>query len=335
MTKMKSKQRNYLSFWAELVFKEKATVIFLILLLFLVSFSNCYMVSEATRFNKIIERSREMHLEGRYFWQMGFFSFQNTRAENMELINRLIGSEHIKDVTVLNYFSGGGVVGDHDNWEKGFCMYSLSDSHEDPTKILTIHDINDVPITSLEPNHVLLDESARKDYKVGDHIGLYTNYFASDTDTLYSEAVIDVIVDGFIRRDEVVINTSRTPVDLSRVFTTVSDPLEGTGEYWIEGHRIYLSVCSVLCVDGHLVNSNEDLPGLVIITPEDGAEQTVLFNDIKQCGLNPQDLVSFEQLLDNYLTNNKDEIRFIKTFKSSFSNISIFTSYIYRIITRI
>lgn len=326
---MKHNRRNYLRFLAELVSASKATVIFLILLFSLVSFSNCYMISEVSRFNKIIVRSHEMHLEGRYFFQGGLAGFLRSDAENRELLNSLIDSESIKDVTVLNYFSGGGVVsdfvvGNSENWETGFCLYNLSDSHKDPSRILTVHDINDVPITSLKPNHVLLDETARKEYKVGDHINLSIIYFPSDAHTPYSEAVIDVVVDGFIRSDEMVINSNRSLVDLSLVFTTVCDPLEGTGEtQQVEGHRIYLGVCSVLSANGQLVNSNEDSPCLYIITPEDGAEQTVIFNDIKQCGLNPQDLISYERLLDNYLANHKDEIRMIKTFSLAISLLTL------------
>ena len=325
---MKHNRKNYLRFLAELVSASKATVIFLILLFSLVSFSNCYMISEVTKFNKIIDRSHEMHLEGRYFFQGGLAGFLRSEAENRELINNLIDSESIKDVTVLNYFSGGGVVsdsvvGNSEDWETGFWLYNLSDSHKDPSRILTVHDINDVPITSLEPNHVMLDETARKEYKVGDHINLCITYFPSDAHTPYSEAVIDVVVDGFIRRDEMVINTNRNPIDLSLVFTTVCDPSEDTGVAQFEGHRIYLGVCSVFSANGQLINSNEYSPGLYIITPEDGVEQTVFFNDIKQCGLNPQDLVSYERMLDNYLANHKDEIRMIKTFSLAISLLTL------------
>ena len=325
---MKTGHRHYLQFWAALVFKEKAAVIFMMLLFFLVSFSNCYMFSEVSRFNKIIVRSHEMHLEGRYFCLGGLAGFLRSDAENKELTSNLIDSESIKDVTVLNYFSGGGVVsnyvvGNSEDWETGFCIYNLSDSHEDPTRIMTIHDINDIPITSLEPNHVLLDETAQKEYKVGDHINLSIIYFPSDAHTPYSEAVIDVVVDGFIRSDEMVINTNRSLIDLSQVFTTVCDPLEGTGEAQVEGHRLYLSVCSVLSANEQLINYNEYSPCLYIITPEDSAEKTVFFNDVKQCGLNPQDLVSYERLLDNYLVNHKDEIRMIKTFCLAISLLTL------------
>lgn len=328
MMGMKSGHRYYLQFWADLVFKEKAAVSFMIMLFFLVSFSNCYMISEASRFSKIIVRSREMYLEGRYFCQGGLADFLRSDAEIRELRNSLIDSESIKDVTVLNYFSGGGVVsdsvvGNSEDWKTVFSIYNLSDSHEDPTRIMTIHDINDVPITSLEPNHVLLDETAQKEYKVGDHINLSIIYFPSDTHTPYSEAIIDVVVDGFIRSDEMVINTNRSLTDLSSVFTTVCDSLEGTGEAQVEGYRLYLCVCSVLSANDYLINYNEYFPCLYIITPETGAEKTVFFNDVKRCGLNPQDLVSYESLLDNYIANHKDEIRMIKAFSLAISLLTL------------
>lgn len=320
---MKTEHRNYLHFWADLVFKEKAAVIFLMLLLSLVSFSNCYMISEVSKFNKIIDRSHEMHLEGRYFLQIGYSTFSNTPTENKELLNRLLDSKSIEDVTFLNYFSGGGTDGDDINWNTVFFIYNLSDSHVDPTRILSIHDINNVPISSLEVNHVLLDEEAKKNYKVGDHIKLYTYYYDSDTDERFKSVIIDAVIDGFIRRDELVIDTSHTPVDLSLIFTTVYDPTHDTAEALKEGIPGCFCVCSVLSTNGNLINSNEDLPCLAIITPKEGIEQTAFFNDIKQCGLMPQELMSYEQLLDNYLASHKDEIRLIKTLSLAISMLTV------------
>ena len=96
---MKHNRRNYLRFLAELVSASKATVIFLILLFLLVSFSNSYMISEVSKFNKIIDRSHEMELEGRYFYRLGFSTFNFDASDYRRLIDQLLDSKSIKDVT--------------------------------------------------------------------------------------------------------------------------------------------------------------------------------------------------------------------------------------------
>lgn len=312
---MKHNHRNYLQFWAELVFATKATVIFLILLFSLVSFTNCYMISEMSKYNKVIDRSHEMQLEGRYFYQLGFSSLNFKASDYERLLNLRLESKNIRDVTFLNFYSGDGAEGEYNNWDKFFFIYNLSDSHDDPTKILTVHDINNIPVNSLEINHVLLDESARKIYKTGDHINLYIEYKADVNDHNLTDACIDVVVDGFIRRDEVIIDTSHgTLVDLSSVFTTVLDPTDTTAEALNAGWPAYFCFCSVLSDNGHLINFNEDMPLLLIITPEEGVDQGSFINDIEQSGLKPQELVSYEQLLNNYQDSHADELRLIKTF---------------------
>lgn len=311
---MKHNRRNYLRFLAELVSASKATVIFLILLFLLVSFSNSYMISEVSKFNKIIDRSREMELEGRYFHQLGFSAFNFDASDYRRLIDQLLDSKSIKDVTFLNYPSTVAANGSEESWDTGFVVYGLSDSHANPVEILEIHDTDNNLISTLEVNHVLLDESAMAEYKKGDQIKFFTYYLPVDSDYHLEEISFDVIVDGFVRRDEIVFEPGRNPANLSNILTTVYDPLDGIAEALEGGAHGYYCFCSVLENNDELINFNEETPLLQIITPVDGVDQSTFFNDVKQCGLRPQELVSYDQALNSYLDRHAAEIRLIKTF---------------------
>ena len=214
----------------------------------------------------------------------------------------------------MNYPSTVAANGSEESWDIGFVVYGLSDSHANPVEILEIHDTDNNLISTLEVNHVLLDESAMAEYKKGDHINLFTYYHPADSNHHLEEISFDVIVVGFDRRDEIVFEPGRNPANLSNILTTVYDPSDGIAEALENGVHGYYCFCSVLSNNDELINFNEETPLLQIITPVDGVDQSTFFNDVKQCGLRPQELVSYDQALNSYLDRHAAEIRLIKTF---------------------
>lgn len=308
--------------WADYIFEAKATVLVLILLLSLTSFINLSIESKQKQFEKYLYRSEQMQLNGRYFYQLGYRP-EASYTDNEELIEALTNSKSIKDVTCLNYFSGVGADSKEGELNSLFAIYNLCDSHVDNNKILSVRDYKGKLINYLEPNHVLLDESARTKYKIGDHFSLCIEYISTSPDIHVEEAFIDVEIDGFIRQDENVIYTGHQLTDLSRIYTTVYDPSHPIESMVIDGYPTYYCVCSVLVTNGRVINYNELVPQLLIIKTNDGINHTELFNELSKCGLDPQKIVSYEKLKDNYCKKHEDEVRVLSIYAVSSTILTI------------
>ena len=310
---MKNRFLNRAGLWADLVIEAKLTVSVLAVLISLISFLVCWAVSNEIKYNYISVRSQQMKLQGRYFYQLGFRT-ETDYSDNEELIRELLSKKSIQDVTCLNYFSGTGADVVEGEWRSLFLIYNLSDSHEDKGKILSVPGLDGQVISYLSPNHVLLDESANGEYSIGDHFNLRIEYISTYPNTHVEEADIDVTVDGFVRREESIIYTGHQLTDLSRVFTTVYDPTHPIENAVIGGYPSYYCICSVLEYEGKSINFNETLPQMLVITPRDGADLDDLYQDLSECGLNPQELRSYEQLFDEYTAVNAQNRRLALIF---------------------
>ena len=319
---MITRLRNNIFLCADFIFEAKTTVLFLILLFSLLSFMNCCSISYNLKSRYFSLRARQMELSGKYFYQLGFRPDANY-SDDKELIRRLIDSDSIDDVICLNYFSGTGVDNSQGKWNSLFVIYNLSASHIDPEKILSVNNIAGEPISSLKPNHILLDDTAKNKYKIGDYFPMWIEYISTDPNIHVEEASIDVVVDGFFSREESVIYTGHRLTDLSSVFTTVYDPIHPIDSMIIDGYPSYYCICSVLKHNNTIINFGESLPLLLIISPEDGVSREELFNDLSECGLNPQETRSYEQLQKSLYEKNDKEQRFSRVIAISITVLSI------------
>lgn len=298
--------KNALCLWAEYIFEELTTVIFLILLLSFMTFEICNMYTLVQRYNSILEVSK--YLNDVYFYQLGFRA-DSTYKEDKEWIESLIRSGYVEDVTPLNYFSGNGAEIEDGEWETIFAVYNISSSHEDPSRIIPIRTIDGAIIDTLSPNKIILDESANSRYEIGDSFEMWIQYISVEDEIKVEESIIPVEVVGFVSRDEMVIYTGHQPTDLSRVYSTVYNPLHSLETMIIGGYPSYYCIASSFKDGNKTINYSEITPQMLLITPEKGVDENAFLSELEEYGISSNEIVSYSQLKENYVKDHFEELR--------------------------
>lgn len=305
--------KNRLYLWADLVYRDKYMVLITMCLIALLTFSLSRIVTEVYRYSFILDYS-EFQQDMYYYNSLDLFN-----DASYATIDSLRNSDSIKDVHTLNYFAGSAVETSSDfSWRENkgqiysvFAIYNLSRSSIDRNMIYPMQLIDGTWVESLDANTVILSEEAKDMYRVGDVINMHFEWRWANA-TGYEEFNIPVTVVGFVSTKEYVpytVNVLHNTSDLSRAFSSIRNELFPIEDMVIDGYPKYYCISSVFEFDGREINFCDAAPNKIIIEPENSATYNDIVKDIENCGLLRNNLVSYNVLRDNYITNHSEELR--------------------------
>ena len=279
---------------------------FLTVMVSVMTFEICDVYTQVRRYNAILDVSKV--LSDKYFYQIGFRA-GSTYKDDKEWIESLRGLDQVDDVISLNYFSGNGAEIENGEWTTIFAIYNISSSHEDESRIIPIRTTDGTTVDSLQPNEILLDESAESVYEIGDRFDLWIQYVSVEDSIRVEESIIPATVVGFVSKNEMVIYTGRQPTDLSNVYTTLYNPSHSIETMIIGGYPSYYCLASCFKDGDKTINYSEISPQMLLITPKENVNEDEFLSALENKGLSRDGIVSYSQLKENYIRNHQEEIR--------------------------
>ena len=174
-------------------------------------------------------------------------------------------------------------------------------------RILPVRTIDGRIITELKPNEVLLDDSAKRLYAIGDVItikvfGIYGTAIEPrfKDDVLYQFKVV-----GFVSRTEYIVTDAGM-----RTLNDIYNPVKDLSVYYGDGNHVrgiisYLDNGRFILCDGLL---SQTLSGVVFII-KDGYTEKDLRDELISQGYDDSMLISYNSMLERYEHDYADEIR--------------------------
>lgn len=293
---------NRVFLWADIVWEEKWRVILLAILICVITIANCSAYSQYKKFNYF----REIHpyMENAYF-SANASKVQNNRYASLSRENILnIKENEVYNVLCFSY--GMDLTGYLNQKGDSIQLYSFPVDFSS-NRILPVRTIDGRIITELKPNEVLLDDSAKRLYAIGDVItikafGIYGTAIEPrfNDDVLYQFKVV-----GFVSRTDYIVTDAGM-----RTLNDIYNPVKDLSVYYGDGNHVrgiisYLDNGRFILCDGLL---SQTLSGVVFII-KDGYTEKDLRDELISQGYDDSMLISYNSMLERYEHDYADEIR--------------------------
>ena len=304
-------KKNTLYLWAEIVFEERIQILFMMILVIVITFASSLAITSFLRYSSVISGAHMMKLDDKYFCQASFNFNLMSDDERKDTIERIRSLECVDDCICTGFFNGSGVqlkqsatipgTLDNSDYECVFVAASLTCDSESPEEIFPVVTTDGRFVTSLLPNHILLDEAASSVFTKGETFSFLT-MVNTDDGIEYSE--YELTVDGFVDGKSLMFDDTNSLNDLSQLLQPIYNLKDTAVDRVVDGDKgCYYILASILDNGIHRLNFNETSPSLLILSVRDGYSGEDLENALSEEGLTTESYSALEKAYKEEYSN--------------------------------
>jgi len=352
---------NKILLWADMVTKD---IFYILLLTAMIAVMTCVNINtfyEYRRYDDILSRKEKYNIEDTYFYYLRTDELFMERHEVDELIQKCNSCSQIDHVywtgsfgdenTAFNYVPKAmqecmvdgcipvedyvriGETYDATDCTHAFLTLARSSNKEDGSLCFPITLSDGKELSRMEKNQIVLDESAKKEYQVGDTITIICK--TADQSMFFGEA--EVV--GFVSEDEILPYASLRSGSMESLFTTIRNLKSEDGFSLLPaeerfGKPSYYGIVSEMTAPNGASDSNASQSKLVIF-PKEGATLQDLEAELDGILMQPDTLFPYSTLERNYTADHGVDIRWSKVFLMTavIISLTIFVSILFRCFT--
>ncbi len=313
------KLKNKLFLWASVVFDEVGYVVLLTFLISLLTIITSFTYVTARRYDRFKAAGKLFNIRDSFFYKLsldeGFMSNVNDHVDMINKINSLDSVERVVGINTNSYImtivnkprinngkeefpqleDGAGVV--------SVSFISANYSNGDVFPVITT---DNRIIRRMDYDQIILDESARSVYSVGDKIwvdGFYFNNEKQETEPRYAQ--VEII--GFVSRNQLILNSGSNNGSLKSFYTTFHD-LEGETE--VDGNiKLYFGLATGFKGNHELFFSSLNDPQMLIISKKENYSETEMLEQLEGVISNPQAVTPYSYYEEVYEQEYYTEIK--------------------------
>ncbi len=352
---------NKILLWADMVVKDIFHILMLTVMIAILTCVNINTLYEYKRFNDVLRQKEKYNIEDAYFYYLTTDELCIYRDELDQLLQKCSSSSLVDQVYWTGSFADSNGIMNHvpksleEIMENGFIpmdkykkLAETLDGTESTDAFLTLARACQkedgalyMPITlstgeeidRLEKNQIILDESAKKDYRVGDTVKIICE---KNANYLF---VGEAEVAGFVSENEIIPYSSLRSESMESLFTTIRDLKEEDGFSTLpEEERFYIPSYYGIVSEMTDPEGNSDMitsQSKLVILPKEGVSVSDLEKELDGVLRQPDMLFPYAKLEKNYTSDHGVDIRWSKVFLLSAAIISltIFVSVLFRCFT--
>ena len=311
--------KNKLLLWSTVIFDELGSILLLVLLMILLTITVSFSFVTVRRYNRFKAAGELFSIRGSFFYRLsldeGFISNKNDHKRMLDKINSLDSVKRAVGLNTNSYFmtivstprmkdgvedypqegDGVGVIG---------VTFVASDYSSDD--IFPVITTDNRIIRKMNTDQIILDESARSVYSVGDKIwvdGIAVDYETGELEPRYAQ--VEII--GFISRNQLILNSGSGKRDLKSLYTTLHD-LEGETET-VEGVPFYFGLATGFAGKHDVYFSSLNDPQMLVITKNEEYSETEMLRQLEGIISNPDAVTPYSYYEEVYENEYYTEIK--------------------------
>ena len=298
-------KKNTVFLFADIVWSEKWQVILLAILICLTTVANSTSYAHYKKYHYF--HDIQPYMNEAYFCSDNEFK-ELTRYQSIKRGDLLsLEGNEVYDVLRISY--GFDLVGFLNGDEYSGSLFQIFSYPVDfkSNRILPVMTTDGRIITELKPNEILLDESAMKEYSIGDTVifNSYGTFDLGNERNVRKNVKYQLKVVGFVPSTDYIITDAG-----SKIINEIYSPVKNIRAHFNDGNYYrgiisYLDNGIFIYCDGFF---DYTVNGTVLII-KNGYTEEDLFRELEKQGFGDMRLLSYNYLLEKYDHDFADEIR--------------------------